>query len=75
MITQGLSKRAAPKENPPRRAAKIDMARRMQYDICASKERATVVSPQGGDRMDIAETIALLMLVLAAIKLGIDLKK
>nr|DAT33952.1 MAG TPA: hypothetical protein [Caudoviricetes sp.]DAW56284.1 MAG TPA: hypothetical protein [Caudoviricetes sp.] len=51
------------------------MARRMQYDICASKERATVVSPQGGDRMDIAETIALLMLVLAAIKLGIDLKK
>ena len=47
----------------------------MRYDNRASKERATVVSPQGGDRMDIAETIALLTLVLAAIKLGLDLKK
>ena len=31
--------------------------------------------PKGGDRMSTAETIALLMLVIAAIKLGVDLKK
>lgn len=31
--------------------------------------------PKGGDRMNASETIALLMLVIAAIKLGLDLKK
>ena len=45
------------------------------YDERASKSVKQVVPPQGGDRMSTEETIALLMLVIAAIKLGTDLKK
>ena len=38
--------------------------------------RAVRLFPRkGSDRMSTAETIALLMLVIAAIKLGVDLKK
>ena len=41
----------------------------------ASKSVKQVVPPKGGDRMSAEATIALLMLVIAAIKLGTDLKK
>ena len=66
---------AAPADPEIRKAARgrqIDKARRAWYDERASKSVKQVVSP---DRMSTEETIALLMLVIAAIKLGLDLKK
>ena len=70
--------RAAPAGPEIRKAARgrqIDKARHAWYDERASKSVKQVVPPQGGDRMSTEETIALLMLVIAAIKLGLDLKK
>jgi hypothetical protein len=69
---------AAPADPEIRKAARgrqIDKAQRAWYDERASKSVKQVVPPQGGDRMSTEETIALLMLVIAAIKLGLDLKK
>ena len=69
---------AAPADPEIRKAARgrqIDKVRRAWYDERASKSVKQVVPPQGGDRMSTEETIALLMLVIAAIKLGLDLKK
>ena len=69
---------AAPADPEIRKAARgrqIDKARRAWHDERASKSVKQVVPPQGGDRMSTEETIALLMLVIAAIKLGLDLKK
>ena len=48
---------------------------RLCYNSPAGKSVKQVVPPKGGDRMSTEATIALLMLVIAAIKLGIDLKK
>ena len=55
----------------------IDKARRAWYDRRTDKSVKQVVplTKGGGDRMSTEETLALLMLVIAAIKLGIDLKK
>lgn len=69
---------AAPADPEIRKAARgrqIGKAQRAWYDERASKSVKQVVPPQGGDRMSTEETIALLMLVIAAIKLGLDLKK
>jgi len=66
---------AGPEITKAARGRQIDKARRARYDERASKSVKQVVPPQGGDRMSTEETIALLMLVIAAIKLGLDLKK
>ena len=66
---------AGPEITKAARGRQIDKARRARYDERASKSVKQVVPPQGGDRMSAEETIALLMLVIAAIKLGLDLKK
>lgn len=53
------------------------MTRRGAHGMIDAPVRAgnRLFPPLGGDRMSTEETIALLMLVIAAIKLGIDLKK
>ena len=66
---------AGPEIRKAARGRQIDKARRAWYDARASKSVKQVVPPKGGDRMSTEATIALLMLVIAAIKLGIDLKK
>ena len=67
---------AGPEITKAARGRQIDKARRAWYDERASKSVKQVVPPQGGGgRMSTEETIALLMLVIAAIKLGLDLKK
>ena len=66
---------AGPEITKAARGRQIDKARRARYDERASKSVKQVVPPQGGDRMSTEETIALLMLAIAAIKLGLDLKK
>ena len=66
---------AGPEITKAARGRQIDKARRARYDERASKSVKQDVPPQGGDRMSTEETIALLMLVIAAIKLGLDLKK
>lgn len=77
MITQGLTH----KTGSPKKKSRSEGRRKLTWREECGMIFAPVKSAQrlfphkGGDRMDIAETIALLMLVLAAIKLGIDLKK
>ena len=66
---------AGPEITKAARGRQIDKARRARYDERASKSVKEAVPPQVGDRMSTEETIALLMLVIAAIKLGLDLKK
>ena len=66
---------AGPEITKAARGRQIDKARRARYDERASKSVKQGVPPQGGDRMSTEETIALLMLVIAAIKLGLYLKK